>query len=323
MTQLTTEPGAPAAMSPAATPPPNAPAGRFLDPAAVARLRSVPLAARLIVEGLLAGQHRSPRKGLAIEFAEHRPYAPGDDPRHLDWKVLARRDRLYLKQFEEQTNLRGLILLDTSSSMGYRHRGAMTKLDYARFCAAALAYLLHRQHDAFGLTTLADRALTQLPPRQGSAHLHAFYTQLEAATPAGTTDLPATLHEAATRLSRRAMIIVISDCLGGRPDASDLLEAVGHVRHRKHELIVLQVVDPAEVTFPFDDAGEIVDSETGRVVIADARAVRDHYRAAFARFQDTLRRGCSTHGVTFSAGTTDQPFDQFLLDTLSRRAAYR
>jgi len=300
---------------------PESPKGtRYLDPAALARLKNLGLAARLVVEGLYAGQHRSPHRGFAVEFAEHRQYTPGIDPRHLDWKILAKRDRLYVKQYEEQTNLRAYLLLDASASMGYRHTGPMTKLEYGCYLAATLAYLMMTQHDAFGLIVYGDRVREHVPPRQGRGHLGAVLERLEAVQPEGTTDLAATFHELAETMKRRALVIVLSDLFGtDGSGARPLLDALGHFRHKKHEVVVLHLLDQAELTFPFTNAGQIEDIETAGTVTADAEAIRNHYLERLTDYLDEIRRGCLAREIGYAMADTTEPFDAFLGTYLTRR----
>ncbi|MBE3068625.1 MAG: DUF58 domain-containing protein [Planctomycetes bacterium] len=309
---------------------PELPKGtRYLDPAALARLKNLGLAARLVVEGLFAGQHRSPHRGFAVEFAEHRQYTPGIDLRHLDWKVLAKRDKLYVKQYEEQTNLRGYLVLDASASMGYRHSGPMTKLEYASYLAATLAYLMMVQHDAFGLIVCGDRIRLNIPPRQGRGQLRSVLERLEEVRPEGETDLPRTFHELAERMKRRALVVVISDLFGGAGggkgggkgsgSTDDLLDALGHFRHKKHEVVVLQVLDRAELTFPFRDAGQIEDIETHLTIDADAEAIRNHYLQRLNAHLDGVRQGCLARQIGYSMADTGEPFDLFLGTYLMRR----
>ena len=299
--------------------PDTLPGSRFFDPAALVRLKNMGLAARLVVEGLFSGQHRSPHRGFSVEFAEHRQYTPGVDPRHIDWKVFARRDRVYIKQYEEQTNLRGYLLLDTSASMGYRHDGDLTKLDYGCYCAAALAYLMQTQHDAFGLITYNDAIQRYIPARQGRNHLRIVLEQLEGVAPAGRTDLPRAFHELAERMTRRALVVVLSDLFSGDGDVRELIDALSHLRHRKHEVVVLQVLDRAELAFPFRDATQIEDVETTRLIAADAEALRNHYLEALQHYLDAIRGGCLSHGVEYALADTSQPFDMFLGAYLTRR----
>jgi len=298
---------------------PNTAGTRFLDPVALVRLRNMGLAARLVVEGLFAGQHRSPHRGFAIEFAEHRQYTPGIDPRHIDWKILAKRDKLYVKQYEEQTNLRCYLLLDASASMGYSYGESLTKLNYASYCAASLAYLMQSQHDAFGLITYNDRVGSYTPPRQGKAQLRVVLERLEEATAGGETDLPGTFHELAERMKRRALVVVLSDLFSGSGDARQLIDAISHLRHRKHEVVVLQVLDHAELEFPFRDASQIEDIETGRIVDADAEAIRNQYLTSLGAYLDEVKRGCLRHGAEYALADTSQPFDVFLGTYLTRR----
>lgn len=298
----------------------SSPATRYLAPEALARLKNLHLAARLVVEGLFSGQHRSPRKGFSVEFAEHRQYTPGVDPRHIDWKVLARRDKLYIKQYEEQVNLRCTIVVDASDSMGYRHDGPMSKLEYAKYLAATLAYLMQTQHDAFGLMVCGRQVTRHIPPRQGRGHLRAVLEALEGLEPAGETDLPAVFDQLARTARRRGLIVVLSDLLGGASaGAGPLLEAMGHLRHRKHELIALQPLDRAELTFPFANAGQIEDIETRQTITADAEAIRDHYLERIGAYLDELRTGCARREIGYAMAETTQPFDLFLGTYLTRR----
>jgi uncharacterized protein (DUF58 family) len=305
--------------------PTTTPPTRYIDPAALAKLKNLGLAARLVVEGLFSGQHKSPHRGYSIEFAEHREYTPGVDPRHLDWKILGKRDKLYVKQYEEQTNLRCYMLLDSSASMGYKHLGAITKFEYACYCAASLAYLMQSQHDAFGLITYAQKVANHIPPRQGKNHLRIILETLQNATPTGETDLISTFNELAETMKRRALVIVLSDLFSGAGrdgdggGASALLESISHLRHKKHEVVVFHILDRAELTFPFDDATQIEDVETRRLVSADATAIRNHYLRRLNDYIDTVRSGCQSHGVGYALADTSEPFDLFLGNYLSKR----
>jgi uncharacterized protein (DUF58 family) len=293
---------------------------KYLDPEALAKLKNLGLAARLVVEGLFSGQHRSPHRGFSVEFAEHREYTPGIDPRHLDWKILAKRDKLYVKQYEEQTNLRGYLLLDASASMGYQHDGPMSKLEYCSYLAATLAYLMMVQHDAFGLIVFSQGVRQIIPPRQGRGHLRSVLEQLEHVEPEGETDLPATFHELAETMKRRALVVVLSDLFsthhGG---ASALVDALGHFRHKKHEVVVMHALDRAELTFPFRDAGQIEDMETGTSVAADAEAIRNHYLESLNAYLETVRTGCSAREIGYALADTNERFDLFLGTYLTRR----
>ena len=290
---------------------------KYLDPAALARLRNLGLAARLVVEGHFAGMHRSPHKGFSIEFAEHREYVPGVDPRHIDWRVLGRRDKLYVKQYEEETSFRLHVLLDTSASMGYRSPGAaMSKLEYASYLAASLAYLAASQQDAAGLVTFGDGVRGRVPPRQGPGHLRALMERLESVQPEGETALAPVFHRLAESLGRRALIVVLSDLFD---DPAALIAALKHFKHKKHEVIVFQTLDPAELTFPFDDATRIRDAETGREVVGDPLALRKAYLEEFEAFLTTLRDGCRAGRIDRVLMPTDRPFDRALGAYLASR----
>jgi uncharacterized protein (DUF58 family) len=290
---------------------------KYLDPEALSRLRNLSLAARLVVEGFFAGQHRSPYKGFSLEFAEHREYTPGVDPKHIDWRVFGRRDKLYVKQYEEETSLRCYLLLDKSASMGYRSDGAaLTKLEYASYLAASLAYLMAFQHDAVGLITTDMGVRDRVPPRQGPGHLRALMEKLEQAAPGGETGLAETFHELAEGVKRRALVVVLSDLFD---DPQKLVAALEHFRHKKHEVVVFHTLDPAELTFPFDDVTRIEDMESRREVVSDPRAFRKAYLEELARFLDTVRGGCLSAQIDYAVARTDQRFDAFLGTYLARR----
>jgi uncharacterized protein (DUF58 family) len=291
---------------------------KYLDPEALSRLKNLTLAARLVVEGYFAGMHRSPNRGFSIEFAEHREYTPGVDPRHIDWRVYGRNDKLYVKQYEEETSLRCYLLLDRSASMGYQHGRAMTKLAYGSYLAASLAYLMTFQHDAVGLITYDSGVRDQIPPRQGPAHLRLLMEKLEQTQPRGETSLSATFHQLAESIKRRALVVVISDLFD---DPAKLVEALKHFRHKKHEVVVFQTLDPAELHFPFDDVTRIEDLETRREVVSDPRAFRKAYLEELAKFLEAVRAGCQGAQIDYSLAETDKPFDLFLGTYLARRQA--
>ncbi|MEA3366443.1 MAG: DUF58 domain-containing protein [Candidatus Hydrogenedentes bacterium] len=289
---------------------------RYLDPESLLRLKNLSLAARLVVEGLYAGMHKSPYRGFSVEFAEHREYTPGVDPRHIDWRVFGRRDKLYVKQYEEETALRCYLLLDKSASMGYKSDIALTKLEYASFLAASLSYLMVSQHDSVGLITYDTGVRDFVPPRQGAGHLRAVIERLEYTDPGGKTSLSDTFHQLAESIKRRALVIVISDLLD---DPHAVVQALKHFRHKKHEVIVLHILDPAEMTFPFDDVNCIDDMETRREVISDPRAFRKAYLEEFERFLNVIKHGCMEGQIDYALAETDKPFAAFLGQYLARR----
>ena len=298
---------------------PTATPYKYLDPEALSRLKNLSLAARQVVEGYFAGLHKSPHKGFSIEFAEHREYTPGVDPRHIDWRVLGRRDKLYVKQYEEETSLRCHLLLDKSASMGYKSAGVpLTKLQYASYLAASLAYLISQQHDAAGLTTYDTAVRDHIQPRQGPGHLRVLLEKLEHTNPGGETTLSGTFHQLAESIKRRSLVVVLSDLFD---DPEAMVAALKHFRHNKHEVIVFQILDPAEVTFPFDDVTRIEDMENGREVTSDPQAFRRAYLDELARFLAVIQGGCRTGQIDYVVAQTDQRFDLFLGAYLARRQA--
>ncbi len=296
--------------------PTTTPRYKYLEPQALGKLKNLSLAARQVVEGFFAGMHKSPHKGFSVEFAEHREYTPGVDPRHIDWRVYGRRDKLYVKQYEEETSMRCYILLDTSASMDYKSESGLSKLEYASFLAASLSYLLAFQHDAVGLITLDDQVRTQVPPRQGPGHLRVLMERLEATTVGKETKLGDTFHQLAETIKRRSLVVVLSDLFD---DPSEVISGLKHFRHKKHDVIVFQTLDPAELTFPFDDVSRIEDMETGREITSDPRAFRTGYLEALATFLETVRGGCLSSQIDYAVAETNMKFDAFLGTYLARR----
>jgi uncharacterized protein (DUF58 family) len=289
---------------------------RFLEPRALARLKNLSLAARGVVEGFIGGLHRSPFKGFSVEFAEHRKYSPGDNPRHLDWRILARTDRLYIKQYEEETNLRAHFLLDTSGSMGFGQAG-LSKLQYASYLTAVLAYLMMKQQDAVGLTTFDSQVRLDMPARSAPRHFDEMMTRLEALRPGQTTGIAATLERLADRFKRRCLVVLVSDLYD---DPTALERALHHFRHRRHEVIVFHVLDRAEREFPFRDTATFVDLETGERLQADPAYVRDEYRRQVEEFLAGCRRACADCQVDYVLADTSEPYDHMLSRYLVKRS---
>jgi len=290
--------------------------GRLLDPHFLSKLTKLDLTARLVVEGFLTGLHRSPYHGFSVEFAEHRQYMPGDPLRHLDWKVLGKSDRKYIKQYEEETNLRAMLLVDSSASMGYGS-DKVTKLEYSRQLAAALAYLMLRQNDAVGMFAFAAGRGEQIPPRSTMGHMRPLLLLLERLTPGGGTDFASSLHSLAERLTRRGLVVLISDLLD---DPERISQAIHHFRHRKHEVLVFHVLDPQEVSFTFEREAVYVDLETGERVTTRPQELRQDYRTRVSEWKDRIRQFCIEKRAEYVPITTDQPYERALLEYLSKRA---
>lgn len=290
---------------------------RFLDPKALARINNLALLARGVVEGFITGLHGSPYKGFSIEFAEHRKYNPGDNPRHLDWRVLGRTDRLYIKQYEEETNLRAQILLDVSGSMAFGEPPAIRKIQYASYLTAVLAYFMMRQQDAVGLTTFDSQIRLDMPARSSPQHFDQMMKRLEAVQPGRGTDLGAILHRLADRFKRRCLIVLVSD-LYDDPEAVD--RAFHHFRAKRHEVIVFHVLDRAELEFPFPRTAEFVDMETGERLQVDPAYVREDYQRSIEEFLARYRRICADCRFDYVLADTTVPFDHMLSRYLEKRA---
>jgi len=286
-----------------------------LSPQFLSRVRDLNLVARLVVEGFLAGLHRSPGRGFSVEFAEYRAYMPGDDIRHLDWKLLARTDRYYVKEFEEETNLRAHILLDTSASMGYHSQGTAAKLDYGRCLAAALSFLLLHQHDAVGLSLFSDRIIHYLPPRSRSSHWTRILRSLQATSGRSGTNLETILSQFSGHVRRRGLVILISD-LWDRP--ARVISALKHLRHLKHELLVFHLLDPRERRLDLAWPQILVDMETRQELEVDGPTA-----AGFARsvrgWTEWMGRECRRHDIDYQLVDTATPFDLALLRYLYKR----
>jgi uncharacterized protein (DUF58 family) len=288
---------------------------QFLDPAVVARLSNLELKARTVVEGFLSGLHRSPFKGFSVEFAEYRQYIPGDDLSTIDWKVYARSDRHYVKKFEEETNLNCHVMLDVSGSMGYGSRG-ITKYEYGQCLAASLAYLMNRQRDGVGLAAFDERIVTMLPASSRPGHLSAMLVTLDRLQLGTETNVSKPLHQLADSLSKRGMVVLISDLLD---DPERVIRGLKHFRFRGTDVIVFQLLDPDELAFPFQRATRFEDMETQDEVLAQPVMVREHYLKAIGGLIERYKQELGAAGIDYQLLTTDQPLELALLAYLSTR----
>jgi uncharacterized protein (DUF58 family) len=288
---------------------------RYLDPAIVARLGTIDLKAKTIVEGFLTGLHRSPFKGFSVEFAEYRQYLPGDDLATLDWKIYARSDRHVVKKFEEETNVECHILLDVSRSMGYGSH-AVTKLEYGSYLAGALAYLMNRQRDAVGLLTFDDRIRELLPCSARPGHLKTVLLTLERLTLGTRTDIAKPLGDLVQAIRKRGLVVLISDLLD---DPDRVIEGLKHFRYRGTDVVVFQVLDPHELTFPFDRAARFRDVESDDEVIAVPAAVRDTYKARLEAMVTHFRTVLGQNGIDYILLDTAQPLEMALVAYLQTR----
>jgi uncharacterized protein (DUF58 family) len=292
-----------------------------LDPASVARLEGLELRARYIVDGFLTGQHRSQYRGQSVEFAEHREYAAGDDLRYVDWKVVGKTDRVYLKQFEAETSLSCYLAVDVSESMRYRGPGtSLSKLEYAQCLAAALAYMVMRQRDNVGLATIDGGLREFVTASSNPANLDQLIHVLQQTEPRGKSDLGAALGSLADRLRRRSVVVVISDLLG-KVDA--LTHGLRKLRHARHELVVLHTLDAAEVEFPFERATLFRGLESLPDVLAEPHGVRTAYLAAMARFLEQVHSACRGSQADYELARTDESLDSPLRKLLTARLRRR
>jgi uncharacterized protein (DUF58 family) len=289
---------------------------QFLDPAVIARLGTLELKARTIVEGFLSGLHRSPFHGFSVEFAEYRQYIRGDDLSTIDWKVFARSDRYYVKKFEEETNLSCHLLIDVSGSMAYRSQ-ALSKLEYAACLAASLGYLMNRQRDAVGLMAFDDRVVSALPASARPGHLRNLLVTLARLAPGRQTNLAKPLRQLAESLTRRGMVVLISDLLD---DPEAVVRGLKHFHHRGSDVLVFHVLDPDELDFPFDRATRFEDLETGEEVMAVPGVVRAHYLERIGALIARYRRELGGAGIDYQLLNTAQPLEMALLAYLSTRA---
>jgi uncharacterized protein (DUF58 family) len=288
---------------------------RYLDPAIIARLGTIDLKARTIVEGFLTGLHRSPYKGFSVEFAEYRQYLPGDDLATLDWKVFARSDKHFVKKYEEETNLTCHMLIDVSKSMGYAS-GEVTKLQYASFLAGALAYLMHRQRDSFGLIAFDESIAALMPASARSGHLRAVLLALERLKLGAGTNVAKPLNDLAAAVRKRGMVVLISDLLD---EPSQVLDGLKHFRYRGTDVIVFQILDPYELKFPFEQAARFRDMETLEEVTAVPGAVRDDYVERMQNLIAFYRRELQLSGIDYCLLDTSQPLELGLMSYLMTR----
>jgi len=289
---------------------------KYLKPDVVAKLANMELVARLVVEGFITGLHKSPYHGFSVEFAEHRQYMPGDEIRHIDWKIYGKTDRYYIKQFEEETNLKAYLVLDASKSMAYASDGRLSKLEYAAFVGAALAQLMVQQRDAVGLTIYDEKIRSYMPPHATKSYLKEILRQLqltEAGNKTGTAD---SLHGIAERIKRRGLVVILSD-LFDKP--ADIMSALRHFRHKKHEVIVMQILDPMERSFAFGQDAIFKDLETSEEMMTQPWHIQKAYQEEMHKFLETYKKECRENSIDYVLIDTATPFDIALFEYLHKR----
>jgi uncharacterized protein (DUF58 family) len=290
---------------------------KFLDPAVISKLRTLELKARMIVEGFMVGLHRSPYHGFSVEFSEHRPYMQGDPIKNIDWKVYAKREKYFIKQYEEETNLICNIFLDISKSMQFKNKSALTKLEYGITLTAALSYLMINQQDAVGLTLYSDKIHNYLPPKSNRVYLKTLLTSLNQVKPSGATTTAKCLDSVAEKIKKRGLTIIISDFFD---DLNSIMTALKHIHYKKNEVIIFQLLDPIEKSFGFDRDSIFVDLETEEQITTQPHQIKRAYQEAMNEYLAKLKSECLNYGIEYNLIETNQPFESALLSYFAKRA---
>ncbi len=288
---------------------------KYLQPEMVAVLNSMALRARLVVEGYIIGQHRSPYHGFSVEFAEHRAYGPGDEIRHIDWRLFGKTERLYVKRYEEETNLRAHIILDTSRSMLYKS-GTVSKLNYANSLAASLSYLMINQQDAPGLIQFSNKIDTFIPPKSKPSHLNIILKQLDDNKTGKDTKIENVLHRMAERINKRGIVILISDLLD---DSVEVINGLKHFRHKHQEVIVFHILDRKELEFDFNSRTRFLDMESGEEIITEPWHIRSNYTELISGLQKYYQKECRESLIDYVPIFTDENLDKSITGYLNKR----
>ncbi len=289
---------------------------KYLQPSVVAQLANMELRARFVVEGFITGLHRSPYHGFSVEFTEHRQYMPGDEIKHIDWKAYGKTDRFYIKQFEEETNLKSYLIVDVSRSMDYASEGNISKFEYSSYIAAALSYLMIEQRDAVGLTLYDENVRLYMPPRATRTYLKELLRELEIAKPAKTTGTADSLHIIAEQIKRRGLVIVLSDFFD---NPRSVMTALKHFRHKGNEVVVMQVLDPLEKSFAFGTDAIFKDMETREELMTQPWHIQKAYQHSMHEFLRFYKSECRDNNIDYVLLDTSIPFDKALFEYLSIR----
>jgi uncharacterized protein (DUF58 family) len=292
-------------------------AEKYLRPEVIRQVSRLDLRAKFIVEGFLSGLHASPYHGFSVEFSEHRKYVPGDDPKDIDWNVFAKTDKYYIKKFRAETNLSGYLVMDLSASMNYTFRQELTKFEYAICIAAALGYLMIHQQDPVGLVTFDNAIRAFLPPKSRRSQLGSILGVLAGLKPSGNTEVAASLHQLASMIRTKSLVILFSDLLRG--DTAQIMHGLHHLRHRGNEVILFHVLDEAEVKFPFKDLCIFEEPESQLKETYDADAIRSDYLQELQKFQETYRSECFKANIDYVPVDTSMGFDKALTEYLINR----
>ena len=281
----------------------------------VAMLNSISMKAKLVVEGYIIGQHRSPYHGFSVEFSEHRSYEPGDEVKHIDWKLYGKTNRLYVKRYEEETNLRAHLILDTSKSMSYTSN-KVSKLDYGSYLLAALSYLMISQQDAAGVVLFDEKIRSFIPPKSTPSHLNTLLNILDAPKPGNDTKIESVLHQMAERINKRGLVIIISDLLD---EPRNVFKGLKHFRHRKQEVILFHILDRNELEFEFENRTKFVDMESGEEITTDPWHIKNDYKDLILNVQKYYRRNCRLNKIDYVPLYTDDSLDKGLSEYFNKR----
>ena len=290
---------------------------KYLSPSVIKKIDNLYLRAKLVVEGFIIGLHKSPYHGFSVEFSEHRPYGFGDEIRHIDWKLLAKTDKLFIKQFEEETNLKTYIILDKSSSMGYGSNNNMIKFDYAKTLSASLAYLMIQQQDAVGLATFDKEIIDYIPPKSKIGHLNYLLNVLHSSKVKGDTKISPILHSLAESIKKRGLIILISDLLD---NPNEIINGLRHFRHKGHEVIIFHILDDNEINFNFTGVANFIDSEDGSNIKTDPRQIKKEYMKAVSEFCGIYEKECNQNNIDYLKVNTSETLEKSLIDYLIKRS---
>ena len=281
----------------------------------VAMLNSISMKAKLVVEGYIIGQHRSPYHGFSVEFSEHRSYEPGDEVKHIDWKLYGKTNRLYVKRYEEETNLRAHLILDTSKSMSYTSN-KVSKLDYGSYLLAALSYLMISQQDAAGVVLFDEKIRSFIPPKSTPSHLNTLLNILDGPKPGNDTKIESVLHQMAERINKRGLVIIISDLLD---EPKNVFKGLKHFRHRKQEVILFHILDRNELEFEFENRTKFVDMESGEEITTDPWHIKNDYKNLILDIQKYYRRNCRLNKIDYVPLYTDDSLDKGLSEYFNKR----
>ncbi len=289
---------------------------KYLTPAYVSKLNSLELKARLVVEGFMVGLHKSPYHGFSVEFTEHRPYMQGDNLKDVDWKVFGKTSRYFIKQYEEETNLKSYILLDTSKSMSYASEGNISKLEYATMLVAGLSYLMIKQQDAVGIALYSEKIDKFLPPKSSRAYLHQLLKSLADIKPSNKTNTAASLNSIAEKIKRRGLVIIVSDLFD---EVDSVLSALKHFRYSNNEVIVFQILDPVEKSFNFGGDAIFKDMENEDELTTQPYQIQKAYREAMSEFIHKIKSECLNSKIDYNLIDTSEPFDKALINYVRKR----